>query len=94
MGDRRIDQLTRQGEQSELRGINGQEGTRFFHAVKQSFEQCPHGIEAVVIEQCPHAFPQQALAAQFGPDGSEQGAAQLLGLVDQKRQHHHDRKHH
>ena len=50
MGDRRIDQLTRQGEQSELRGINGQEGTRFFHAVKQRFEQYPHGIEAVVVD--------------------------------------------
>jgi len=57
MGDRRIGQQTRQGEQGELRGINGQEGARFFHAVKQSFEQCTHGIEAVVIEQCTHAFP-------------------------------------
>ena len=58
LGERRIGQQPRQGEQGELRGINGQKGPRFFHAVKQSFKQCPHGIEVVVIEQCPHTFPQ------------------------------------
>ena len=58
IGDRRIGPQTRQGEQRALRGINSQEGTRFFHAVQQRFEHCPHGIEVVVIEQYPHAFPQ------------------------------------
>ena len=52
--------------------------------VKQGFKQLSHGLEAVVIEQRTQALPQEALATQLGPDRSEYGTAQLLGLVHQK----------
>ncbi len=94
IGDHRGVQQTRQGDPRGLRGINGQDGVRLLQAVKQGFEQFAHGIKAVVIEQCSQALPQQAFAAHLRPHGSEQGTAQLLGLVHQKRQQHHHRKHH
>jgi len=94
MGDRWVRHHTCQGEQRGLRGINAQEGTELLQAIKQGFQQGTHGIKAVVIEQRSHALPQATLAAHLRPHGLEQGTAQLLGLVDQKRQHHHQGKHH
>jgi hypothetical protein len=62
-------------------------------AVPEGFPQLVHGLGGIAIEQRPHALPQQALAPQFGPDRSEYGTAQLLGLVHQKREHHDCGKH-
>src|SRR6266851_5840555 len=63
-------------------------------AVKKGFQQLAHRLEVIAIEQRPHALPQQALAPQFRPDRSEEGTAQLLGLVHQKREYHDRGKHH
>src|SRR6266852_3829429 len=63
-------------------------------AVKKGFQQLAHRREVIAIEQRPHALPQQALAPQFRPDRSEEGTAQLLGLVHQKREYHDRGKHH
>ena len=84
----------RQRNREASRGVRDQERPMPLIAVPEGFPQLVHGLEGIAIEQRPHALPQQALAAQFGPDGSEQGTAQLLGLVHQKRQHHHHGKHH
>lgn len=42
----------------------------------------------------PPLFPQQAFAAPFRPGRLEQWTAQLLDLIDQKREHHQRGKHH
>src|SRR5712692_6693957 len=77
-------------------GIYGQERLDLLQAVQQGFEQLPHRLQGIIIQQRPHALPQQTFAAQLGPDGLKQGTTELLGLVHQERQHHqhgkHDRK--
>src|SRR5437016_1099718 len=75
-------------------GIHRQERLELLQAVQQGFEELPHRLQGIIIKQRSHALPQQPLAAEFCPDGSEQRTAQLLRLVDQKRQHHHHGKHH
>ena len=75
-------------------GIHRQERLELLQAVKQGFEALPHRLQGIIIKQRPHALPQQPLAAEFRPDGSEQRTAQLWRLVDHKRQHHHHGTHH
>ena len=82
------------GDRWSLRRIEAQEGAGLLKTVKQGFKQGAHRIKLVVIEQSAHALPQQAFAAQLGPHRLEQGTAQLLGLLHEKRQHHHRGKDH
>lgn len=70
------------------------DGTGFLEAIAQGFEQLTHGRTGIGIKQRAHALPQQALAAQLGPHGLEQGTTPLLGLIHQERSHHHHGTHH
>src|SRR5712691_2400575 len=58
-------------------------------AVQEGFQQRAHGLEGIGIAQRPPALPHQALAAQCGPYGSQEGTATLVGLVHEKRSHPH-----
>ena len=63
-------------------------------AVQQSFEQLAHRLESITEKQRAYALPQQPFAAKFLPHRAKQGTTQLLGLIDQKREHHQDGQHH
>ena len=67
---------------------------RLLQAVQQSFEQLSHRRESITEKQRAHALPQQPFAAKFLPHRAKQGTTQLLGLIDQKREHHQDGQHH
>src|SRR5215831_17095263 len=79
---------------ARLRGIKRNDRAGLLEAIQERFEQLAHGRKGIVIKQCSHPLPQQAFATQLRPHRLEQGAAQLLGLIHQKRQHHQDGKHH
>ena len=83
---------SRHGER--LRRIHRHEGACPLETIQEGFEQRAPGRQGIGIEQCAHPLPQQALAPELQPDRSEQGTAQLLRLVHQKRQHHEHGKHH
>jgi hypothetical protein len=55
-------------------------------AVQEGLQQPAHGLEVITRAQCPPALPPQALAAQFGPDRSEEGTAKLWDVVHSKRE--------
>jgi len=54
----------------------------------------PHGLQGISIEQRSHLLPQSTLAPELRPPRLEQGAAQLLDLIHEERQHHKHGKHH
>jgi hypothetical protein len=55
----------------ESRGVGVHERSMPLIAMPEGCPQFVHGLEGIAIEQRPHALPQQALTAQFGPDGLE-----------------------
>src|SRR4029453_9332816 len=77
-----------------LRRIQRKAGGKLLQPAKQGFEKLPHGLKGIVIEQRSHPLPQQAFAAELGPDRLKQRTTALLGLIHQKRQHHQHGKHH
>ncbi len=79
--------------EARLRGIHRKDGVGLFQAVKQGFEQLPHGPQGIVIKQGSHALPQPAFAAQLGPYRLKQGATELLRLIHQERQYYERGKH-
>ena len=85
---------TRSQAKVGLGGIELQDGCRFLQAVVQRFQQVLHRPEHVIQKHRSHALPQPTFTAQFGPHRLEQGATKLLGLIDEKRQHHQHGKHH
>src|SRR5215208_224200 len=50
-------------------------------AVKQGCAELPHRLQGISIQQRPHALPQQPLAAEFCPDGSEHSTAGAFGRL-------------
>src|SRR5215471_7396226 len=90
---RRAMEYGHRGHGWRLGGIKAKDGGGLLQTVEQGFEQLPHGCQGIRIEQRAHPLPQQALTAQLCPHRLEQGATQLLGLVDQERQHHEHGKH-
>ena len=88
IGERRGYEPTPPRKPWDVRAIRAQEGVRLLHTRLEGFEHLSHGLQAVVRAQRPQALPHQALAAQFGPDRSEEGTATLLGVVHQTRQPH------
>ena len=55
---------------------------------QQRFAQVAHRLQSVVIAQRSPPLPQPPFAPEFGPHCLEERAAQLLDLIDYKRQHH------
>jgi|GEM_PF-5681052 len=76
-----------------LRGIKRNNGWGLLQAVQQGFEQLPHRLKGIGIEQRSHPLPQQTFAAQLCPHRLKQGTTALLRLIHQKRQHHQHGKH-
>ena len=52
-----------------------------------------HRIELKMPKDRANPFPESSLAAQLFPNGTKEIAAELLGLVHEKRQHHEDDEH-
>ena len=95
MGDRLVRwNAVAQGIDGEIKKNPTQSWGRLLQAVQQGFEQLPHGLKGIVIEQRSHPLPQQAFAAQLCPYRLKQGTTELLGLIHQKREHHHRGKDH
>ncbi len=65
-----------------LRGVEVQDGGGFLPAVKQRFEQVPHGFQSIIVEQGSHLLPKQPFAPPLRPSRLEQGATELLDLID------------
>ena len=76
-----------------LRGIYRHEGAGLLKAIQEGFEQLAHRYQGIGIKQRAHALPYETLATPLCPQRLEEGTAQLLGLVHQKRQHHQRGKH-
>ena len=55
--------------------------------MEQQFVELTHGLQAKIVEQAPDSIPQTPLAAHLLPHSLKQAIAQLLRLIDQKRQH-------
>jgi len=60
-------------------GLHRQERWKLLQAGQQGFEPWPHRLQGIIIQQRPHALPQQPLAAQLRPDGAEHSTAVALG---------------
>jgi hypothetical protein len=62
--------------------------------VQEGFEPLPHRHQGLVIAQRSPPLPQEACAAQLGPDRLQQGTTELRRLIYHKRQPHHHGTHH
>jgi hypothetical protein len=85
---------TRSDLRCTLSGIEVQDGSGFLQAVNECFEQVPHGLQRIIVEQGAHLLPQQAFAPPLGPRRLEERATELLGLIHEKGHHHQHGKHH
>jgi len=65
----------------QLGGIQRKDGGRLLQPVIEGFEQVPHRLQSIIIEQRSHPFPKPTFAPQFGPDRLEQRAAHLYDLI-------------
>src|SRR5215217_5125938 len=70
-----------QEERWQSGGIHRQEWLELLQAVKQGCAELPHRLQDISIQQRPHALPQQPLAAEFCPDGSEHSTAGGFGRL-------------
>ena len=52
-----FDDMGVKGNRWRLRGIPRKKGGGLLQAVKESFEQLPHGCQVIVIKQRTHPFP-------------------------------------
>src|SRR5216683_5658531 len=84
-GNRRVVLLTSQTNAQGLRRIREDHRVGLFETNIERFQQLPHRIEAIIIEQRSHPLPQQPLAAKLRPHSPKQGTTELLCLIHQKR---------